>query len=184
MIVQVGNDLSPRQLRNGWLFPCAASTLPSVGLEICASCATRGTCIRTHLFPTPYREAAITGFGDHPNASITRCIAGCLRFFTLIQSRAAGSSESARRDQSGDISPRSNPAAERATPENRPRSGQMPALRVGTSGRGKVSPPTWAAAAQSSASPLPRPAWPSMHHIQACRGAAVYLPAGHLPREG
>jgi len=27
------------------------------------------------LFPTPCREAAITGFGDHPNASITRCIA-------------------------------------------------------------------------------------------------------------
>jgi len=47
----------------------------ALGLEICASCATRGTCIRTHLFPTPCREAAITGFGDHPNASITRCIA-------------------------------------------------------------------------------------------------------------
>jgi hypothetical protein len=38
------------------------------------------------------------------------------------------------------------------------------------------------AAAQSSVSPLPRPAWPSMHHIPACRGAAVYLMAGHLSR--
>jgi len=125
MIARVGNDPCPLRLRNEWLSPCAASTLPSFGLEICASCATRGTCIRTHLFPT---EAAIRGFGDHPNASITRCIAGCLRFFTLIQSRAAGSSESARRDQSGDISPRSNPAAERATPENRPRSGSTRTL--------------------------------------------------------
>jgi len=46
--------------------PCAASTLPSVGLEICASCATRGTCIRTLLVPIPCRKNAITGFGDHP----------------------------------------------------------------------------------------------------------------------
>src|ERR1700731_5353604 len=76
MIARVGNDPCPLRLPNEWLSPCAASTLPSVGLEICASCATRGTCIRTHLFPTPYREAAIRGFGDHPNASITRCIAG------------------------------------------------------------------------------------------------------------
>src|SRR5260370_26904134 len=73
MIARVGNDPCPLRLRNEWLSPCAASTLPSVGLEICASCATRGTCIRTHLFPTPCREAAITGFGDHANASITRC---------------------------------------------------------------------------------------------------------------
>src|SRR5258706_8582817 len=72
MIARVGNDPCPLRLQNEWLSPCAASTLPSVGLEICASCATRGTCIRTHLFPTPCREAAITGFGDHPNASITR----------------------------------------------------------------------------------------------------------------
>jgi hypothetical protein len=85
MIAQAGNDLCPLGLRNEWLSPCAASTRPSVGLEICASCATRGTCIRTHLLPTACREAAITSFGDHPNASITRCIAGCLRFFTLIQ---------------------------------------------------------------------------------------------------
>jgi hypothetical protein len=41
--------------------------------------------------------------------------------------------------------------------------------------------PIWAAA-QSSVSPLPRPAWPSMHHIPECRGAAVYLMAGHLSR--
>jgi hypothetical protein len=74
----------PRQLRNEWLSPCAASTL-SVGLEICASCATRGTCIRSHLLPTACREVAITSFSDHTNASITRCIAGSLRFFTLIQ---------------------------------------------------------------------------------------------------
>jgi hypothetical protein len=86
MIARVGNDPCPLRLPNEWLSPCAASTLPSVGLEICASCATRGTCIRTHLFPTPCREAAITGFGDHPNASITRCIAGCFRFFILTQS--------------------------------------------------------------------------------------------------
>ena len=78
IIARVGSDLCPLRLPNEWLYPCAASTLPSVGLEICASCATRGTCIRTHLFPTPCREAAITGFGDHPNASITRCIAGVL----------------------------------------------------------------------------------------------------------
>src|ERR1700738_2195985 len=84
MMARVGNDPCPLRLRNEWLSPCAASTLPSFGLEICASCATRGTCIRTHLFPC--REAAITGFGDHPNASITRCIAGCFRFFTLTQS--------------------------------------------------------------------------------------------------
>jgi hypothetical protein len=76
MIARVGNDPCPLRLRNEWLSPCAASMLLSVGLEICASCATRGTCIRTHLFPTPCREVAITGFGDHPNASITRCIAG------------------------------------------------------------------------------------------------------------
>src|ERR1700687_6234319 len=68
MIARVGNNPCPLRLRNEWLSPCAASTLPSVGLEICASCATRGTCIRTHLFPTPCREAAITSFGDHPNA--------------------------------------------------------------------------------------------------------------------
>src|SRR6266478_6789883 len=80
MIARVGNDPCPLRLRNEWLSPCAASTLPSVGLEICASCATRGTCIRTHLFPTPCREAAITTFDDHPNASITCCIAGCFRF--------------------------------------------------------------------------------------------------------
>jgi hypothetical protein len=84
MLARVGNDPCPLRLRNEWLSPCAASTLPRFGLEICASCATRGTCIRTHLLPC--REAAITGFGDHPNASITRCIAGCLRFFTLTQS--------------------------------------------------------------------------------------------------
>ena len=71
-IARVGNAPCPLRLRNDWLSPCVASTLPSFGLEICASCATRGTCIRTHLFPT---EAAIRGFGDHPNASITRCIA-------------------------------------------------------------------------------------------------------------
>ena len=86
MIARVGNDPCPPRLRNEWLSPCAASTLPSVGLEICASCATRGTCIRTHLLPTACREAAITNFGDDPNASITRRIAGCLRFFTLIRS--------------------------------------------------------------------------------------------------
>src|SRR5258708_17627993 len=80
MIARVGNDPCPLRLQNEWLSPCAASTLPSVGLEICASCATRGTCIRTHLFPTPCREAAITGFGDHPNASITRCIARAFGF--------------------------------------------------------------------------------------------------------
>jgi hypothetical protein len=85
MIARVGNDLCPLGLRHKWLSPYAASTLPSVGLEICASCATRGTCIRTHLFTTPCREAAITTFGDHPNASITRCIAGDARFLTLIQ---------------------------------------------------------------------------------------------------
>ena len=38
------------------------------------------------------------------------------------------------------------------------------------------------AAAQSSVSPLPRPAWPSMHHIPECRAVAVYLSAGHLSR--
>ena len=86
MIARVGNDLCPLGLRNEWLSPCAASPLPIAGLEICASCATRGTCIRTHLLPTACGEVAITSFGDHPNASITRCIAGCLRFFTLIQS--------------------------------------------------------------------------------------------------
>src|SRR5258707_12298776 len=84
MIARVGNDPCPLRLRNEWLSPCAASTLPRFGLEICASCATRGTCIRPHLLPTACREVAITSFGDHPNASITRCIAGCLRFFTLI----------------------------------------------------------------------------------------------------
>jgi hypothetical protein len=86
MIARVGNDLCPLGLRNEWLSPCAASTLPSVGLEICASCATRGTCIRTHLLPTACREVAITSFGDHLNASITRSIAGCVPFFILIQS--------------------------------------------------------------------------------------------------
>jgi hypothetical protein len=65
MIARVGNDPCPQRLRNEWLSPCAASTLPSFGLGICASCATRGTCIRTHLFPTTCREAAITGFGYH-----------------------------------------------------------------------------------------------------------------------
>jgi hypothetical protein len=84
MIAQVGNDLCPLRLRNKWLSRCAALTLPSVGLEICASCATRGTCIRTHLFRIPCREAAFTGFDDHPNASITRCIACDARFLTLI----------------------------------------------------------------------------------------------------
>src|SRR6266849_1740902 len=103
MIARVGNDPCPLRLRNEWLSPCAASTLPSVGLEICASCATRGTCIRTHLFPTPCREAAIRGFGDHPNASITRCIAGCFRFFPLTQSgdRPARYGRPAHRERRG-----------------------------------------------------------------------------------
>jgi hypothetical protein len=69
MIARVGNDLCPRHLRNEWLSPSAASMLPSAGLEICVSCATRGTCIRTHSVRTLRREAAITTFGDHPNAT-------------------------------------------------------------------------------------------------------------------
>ena len=62
MIARVGKDLCPLGLRNEWLSPCAASPLPIAGLEICASCATRGTCIRTHLLPTACRKVAITSF--------------------------------------------------------------------------------------------------------------------------
>jgi hypothetical protein len=105
MIARVGNDLCPLGLRNEWLSPCAASTLPSVGLEICASCATRGTCIRTHLLPTACREVAITSFGDHPNASITHSIAGCVPFFILIQSGERGLPDTA------DSGERKDPAA-------------------------------------------------------------------------